>query len=190
MADTATLPLSEQPPLRRRLRFDEFIGAVEAGVFGRDARVELVDGEIVEMSPQSTAHFQLKARLARVLTLQAGGAWMTFSEPTIQIADSTGLEPDIAVFALADAQGALDPAKAALVVEIAVSSLDYDLGPKASLYARAGVAEYWVLDVERSVAHIFRVRVAESWAAPMLTSFSEALSPQFAPAITLRISDL
>lgn len=189
MSETNALPAREAPPKRRRLRFEEFVAAAEAGAFGREPRLELIEGELVEMSPQSTQHFQIKARLARFLTLRAGEQWMVFPEPTIKISAATGLEPDIAVFPFEAAVGALDPAAAILFIEVAVSSLDYDMKTKAPLYAKAGVREYWVVDVEARVTHVHRAPAGGLW-APLAISFDEDIFPIAAPALGVCMGQL
>lgn len=172
------------------MRFEEFVAAAEAGAFGHDPRLELIDGELVERSPQSTLHFQIKARLARFLTLHGGETWMIFQEPTIKLSETTGFEPDIAIFPVAAASGALDPAQAILFIEIAVSSLDYDMKTKAPLYAKAGVREYWFVDVEARVTHVHTARAGGLWTTPRAVSFDAEIAPLSAPALSVPMGAL
>jgi Uma2 family endonuclease len=140
------------PPYR--LSLDEYHRMVESGAIDEDARVELIDGLLVEMSPKSREHenaiaflndwlvhaldrHRYQVRVSSALTLAR-------SEP----------EPDLYVIER-DVDRPYHPATASLVIEVSVSSLARDLRVKPGLYAAAGVAEYWVVDLDgrRLVVH-------------------------------------
>lgn len=131
-----------------RLSADEYHRILEAGGFDEGARVELLGGLLVAMSPKTRAHENAVAWLARWL-MQAVD-WDVFE---VRVASPLTLEnsepePDLAVIAL-DAPRPYHPATATLIIEIAVSSLRRDLDTKTALYARAGVPEYWVLALDQ-----------------------------------------
>jgi Uma2 family endonuclease len=131
-----------------RLSADEYHRILEAGGFDEDARVELLGGLLVAMSPKTRAHENAVAWLARWL-MQA----VDFDVFEVRVASPLTLgdsepEPDLAVIAL-NAPRPYHPATATLIVEVAVSSLRRDLGTKTELYARAGVPEYWVLALDQ-----------------------------------------
>lgn len=149
-----TLPLDTVEV--HRFSLDEYHQLIESGGLEEDSRVELIDGLLADMSPKTREHERAVRWLAGWLALaidrrrfEVGvGSPLTLahrrSEP----------EPDLAVFAR-DAPAPYHPSTAALVIEVSVSSLARDLGPKASLYASAGIAEYWVVDLRgrRVVVH-------------------------------------
>jgi Uma2 family endonuclease len=131
-----------------RLSADEYHRILEAGGFDGDARVELLGGLLVAMSPKTRAHENAVAWLARWL-MQA----VDFDVSEVRVASPLTLgdsepEPDLAVIAL-NAPRPYHPATATLIVEVAVSSLRRDLGTKTELYARASVPEYWVLALDQ-----------------------------------------
>jgi Uma2 family endonuclease len=131
-----------------RLSAGEYHRILEAGGFDEDARVELLGGLLVTMSPKTRAHENAVAWLARWL-MQA----VDFDVFEVRVASPLTLgdsepEPDLAVIAL-NAPRPYHPATATLIVEVAVSSLRRDLGTKTELYARAGVPEYWVLALDQ-----------------------------------------
>jgi Uma2 family endonuclease len=147
MRTTVNVDTPLGPPYR--LSLDEYHRLIEAGAIDEDARLELIDGLLLELSPKTREHenaiaflgewlarrldldrFQL--RVASALTLPS-----TRSEP----------EPDLFVFER-DAPRPYHPGTAALVIEVSVSSITRDLRVKPRLYAAAGVAEYWVVDVD------------------------------------------
>jgi Uma2 family endonuclease len=137
-----------------RLSVDEYHRILEAGGIGEDARVELLGGLLAAMSPKTRAHENAIAYLARALmrSVDADAFEVRVASP-LTLVDSEP-EPDLAVIPLA-APRPYHPATATLVVEVAVSSLQRDLGVKSGLYARAGVTEYWVVDLDgrRLVVH-------------------------------------
>jgi Uma2 family endonuclease len=131
-----------------RMSLDEYHRLIEAGAFDEDLRVELIDGLLVEMSPKGREHELCGEFLTRWLVtntdparfrVRAGGPL------TIPQARSEP-EPDFAVVPVG-VDEPFHPATALLVVEVAASSLRYDLGRKAGVYAAARVPEYWVVDV-------------------------------------------
>jgi Uma2 family endonuclease len=133
---------------------DAYHRLIEAGGFDEDERVELLDGLLVGMSPKTPRH----ERAVRWL-----GRWLSRSidEERFEVGIASPLtlgtsepEPDVALL-IRGAPTPYHPASAALVIEVAVSSLARDLGVKAELYASAGVPEYWVLDLDgrRMIVH-------------------------------------
>lgn len=126
----------------------EYHSLIDAGSLGEDDRVELLEGEIVEMSPQDKPHARALARLNRILTRAVGDAYVVRPQLPLTFSDSEP-EPDLAVVRAADEAAATrHPSTALLVVEIADSSVQRDLERKARVYARAGVPEYWLVQVK------------------------------------------
>ena len=128
-----------------------------AGIL-RDRRVELLGGEIVEMSPETPLHYVTAKRDAKYLeTLLAGKAEVRFNGP-ITLPDSEP-EPDIAIVCLPDT-AYLDrhpgPEDIFWIIEVANTSLKKDLDLKAAIYAAAGILEYWVLDLANQQVTVFR----------------------------------
>jgi Uma2 family endonuclease len=123
---------------------------VESGAL-EDERVELIDGQIVDMSPPSPPH---SASIERLTQLLVGGGVLRVQLP-LHVAANSVPQPDVAV-----TEGAADrdrhPTTALLVVEVAVSSHGLDRGRKAELYAAAGVPEYWVVDVPGASVAVHR----------------------------------
>ena len=150
----AMLDLAQLDPAQRRpITSAEYHAMGEAGLF-QDERVELIEGVIVRMAPRGEPHDATIERLNELLLpplvgrarvrIQLGFAASEYSEP----------EPDVAVVPR-DEQRTDHPARATLLVEVSASSLRFDRGTKAAVYARAGVPEYWVVDLvnRRVVRH-------------------------------------
>jgi Uma2 family endonuclease len=118
-------------------------------------RVELIKGEIFEMSPKGWPHVVGCRKTAEVLEkVFAGIGWVARQEPLATV-DSEP-EPDVSVLPGRFEDYTDHPTTALLIVEVADTSLDYDTTTKAELYATAGIADYWVLDVINSRLFVFR----------------------------------
>lgn len=130
----------------------------EAHVFAPDARLELMDGEIVEMAPIGSAHASVVGTLATLLYEMAPGALVSVQNPLV-LGERSVLRPDVKLLRpRADQYYNSHPvaADALLVVEVADSTFEYDFKVKRPLYARAGVAELWIVDIDRRELRVFR----------------------------------
>jgi Uma2 family endonuclease len=138
----------------RRLRRSEYDRLVELGVFEGE-RVELIRGVIVRMPPQGAPHAAPIELLTELLVpALVGRARVRVQLPLIAPDDSEP-EPDLAVVARED-HDREHPSAAHLVIEVARSSLAYDRGTKAPLYAAMGVPELWIVDVDGRVVEVHR----------------------------------
>src|SRR5215510_759028 len=145
-------------PRRHLVTVTEYVRMGEAHVFAPDARLELMDGEIVEMAPIGSAHAAVVYRLDTLLRKVAPGA-MVFVQSPLVLGERSVPQPDVMLLRpRADEYYNSLPvaADALLVVEVADTTLAYDLEVKRPLYARAGVAEIWIVDVNRREVHVFR----------------------------------
>lgn len=125
----------------------EIDAMVRAGILGEDDRVELLDGVLVEMSPPGEDHSVAVSRLTMLAATAAARGDLALSvQNPLELGGTSRPQPDLAIVPVAPwgrhVSGAL------LVIEVSVSSLSIDLGPKAVAYAAAAVPEYWVLDLE------------------------------------------
>jgi Uma2 family endonuclease len=136
---------------------DDYHSMVEAGIL-RDRHVELLRGEIVEMSPETPIHYTTAKRATKYLEeLLSGQADVRFNG-SITLSDSEP-EPDIAIVRLPESlYGDRHPTPQDIfwIVEVAKTSLTKDLDLKATIYASAGVQEYWVLDLSARRIIVFR----------------------------------
>lgn len=132
---------------RRAFTVRDVIRMVETGVLGRDERFELIGGEIVPMPPKGIRHERLKQWLNENLVRGLPVSFQTIPETTLYLSDDTFIEPDFVVYPRKSGLEKLTPQTCLLAIEIADSSLAYDLGRKARLYAEFGISELWVMDV-------------------------------------------
>ena len=152
---TEQAPL-ELPPQRFKLRIEDYLLLDDAGAFEGIGRTELIDGEIVLMPPQHRPHVRIKSRLHVLLSLTL--AEMTddlesFVEPSVAVPPHNVPAPDIVITSAADGEGLVPLDSVRLAIEVSDSSPATDLGRKLAIYARAGIAEYWVIDVRANLIH-------------------------------------
>ncbi|MDY3562919.1 Uma2 family endonuclease [Gemmata sp. JC673] len=191
--------MSTKPPptAARTFRFNREqyhrLGAL--GFFG-GKRVELIRGEIVEMSPINWPHQLGKIKLTRALEAAlAGIGWINEQGP-LAIGDSEP-QPDVAVIAGRPEDYTYHPRTALLVAEISHTTLPEDNTTKAELYATAGIADYWVLDVVGRELHVFRDPRplpaglgATAYHTHHVFGPTDRTSPLAAPGATILVADL
>ena len=144
------LPLWRMP----RARYDRLI---EAGIFGPDDRIELLDGLLVVREPQGERHATVVALVRAALEKAFGHAYYVREEKPIALDERSEPEPDLVVVPgrprdYIDAH----PSRPVLVVEVADSSLALDRLRKGGLYARAGITDYWVVNLIDEVLEVYR----------------------------------
>ncbi len=121
-----------------------------------EGKVELVNGIILEMSPQSPLHSLVIGRLNRLLVKAYGDAHMVRVQCPLNLGEWDQPEPDFAVVALNDLPDDEHPARAVLVVEVSASSLEFDRGDKRALYQKSEVDEYWVVNLKVRQLEIYQ----------------------------------
>ncbi len=170
-----------------RISPEEYRRLVDAGVFDEDARIELIDGLLLDMSPKTRAHEKAITWLNRWLITAVDPARFEVRIAAPLTLAASEPEPDLAVIPLTAPQPN-HPATAELIIEVAVSSQQRDLVQKPPVYARAGVSAYWVIDLDRRCAMIHSTaedgrysEVAEVWQG-------ELVAPSL--GLTLSLSEL
>jgi Uma2 family endonuclease len=120
----------------------------EANILSRDERIELISGEIIQMNSQMMPHGVLKFRLAVALAAQLSDGLEVQSELTVKLDDQTLVDPDIAITPrLKIERRYLRPDELIMAIEVSDTTLSFDLTTKAKLYARAGIKELWIVDI-------------------------------------------
>lgn len=138
------------PGARRRFTVTEYERMAAVGILTEDDRVELIAGEIIEMSPKGSRHAACVTRLNRLLSRQLGDAALIRVQDPVQLSSMSEPEPDIALVRPRDddyAAGHPTPAEVLAVMEVAETSRDHDRKVKLPLYAEARIAEVWLVDL-------------------------------------------
>ena len=137
---------------RHRLRASDFEVLHEAGALEDVRKAELIDGDIYSMSPQTTRHARVKTHLGFAIQQRLDSMGLDLEavlEVSVIVAHDSVPQPDIVVSSYKGSRF-MPSETVALAVEVSLSTLHMDLGRKAALYAAAGIAEYWVVDLEAS----------------------------------------
>ena len=151
--------LSRHPVPRHRLTLDDYHRLGEAGILGEDDRVELLDGQLVDMSPIGPRHALAVDALNKLLVTGVGERAAVRVQNPIELDATTEPQPDIALarqpwrgYPSAHPQ----PGDVFLLIEVADTSLELDRGAKLALYARAGIREFWIVDLTTDGVFVHR----------------------------------
>jgi Uma2 family endonuclease len=196
---TMTPPPVDAVPRSWKWSTDEYCKLGHLGFF-QGKRVELIRGEIVEMSPIGWPHalatHLVMAALSRIFT---SGYWLSEQKPFPIIGSSYASEPepDVAVIPGSIRDYANHPTAAVLIVEVADTTLFYDTTTKAELYATAGIEDYWVLDLVGKRLQVFRDPVelpsglgTTAYQTHFILGPADTISPLDAPNSSIAVSDL
>lgn len=155
-------------PVRARFTTDQVLAMVDAGVFAEDPRrIELIDGELIEMPPIGVPHSQVVNRLTRMLVFAYGERATVSVQNGVAMRPDSLPQPDLAVLAIeTEARGHPYPVgrDAWLLVEVADTSLRWDCERKMPLYARSGVAQSWVVDLNAEQVLVFTRPASDGYA--------------------------
>lgn len=176
----APTALAEGLP-RRRFSVADVMRMVEVGLIGEDERLEVLDGEIVPMSPKGSRHEDVKVAIAEFWGARRPAGMTIASETGLILNDTTYLEPDFIVFPRTVRRSDVKGPDLLLAVEVADSSFDYDLRRKSGIYASFGVREFWVVDAARREVHVHVDPRADGYGAVRKYGAVERISPTFAP---------
>ena len=146
------------PALEHRLfTVDEYHAMARAGILHEDDRVELIDGILVKMAPVGPRHFHCVARLTKLLALQTHSYAAINVQSPVRLDERNEPEPDLMLFrADLDASRLPGPEDVFLLVEVADSTLETDRAVKVPLYARAGIAEVWIVALREDRVEVYR----------------------------------
>jgi len=169
---------------------------VSAGMFHPEERLELVEGEILQMSPQGSAHATAVSLVESALREAFGSDYLIRIQMPLALDPDSEPEPDIAVIigSPRDYRNA-HPNIAELVVEVADTTIEYDRKRKAPLYAKAGIQEYWILNILDRQLEVFSLPARDNSSSrpyherKILTP-SETVSPLHLPEMSILVADL
>jgi Uma2 family endonuclease len=181
---------------RRAFTVDDISRMMDAGVLSEDENFELVEGEIVMMASKGIAHERIKSALIVAVARALPDDLTVGVEATLRLTDRTMLEPDLAVFPKtlfrksASGFAQLDSGEARLVIEVAVSSLAYDKGLKARLYARHNVQEFWVIDANERTAWVHTGPSGDGWSSIVEHGPQDVLTTAALPGFAIRLGEI
>ena len=180
----------------RRFSRAEYERLIDLGMFQPGEEIELIDGQLLVAEPQGAAHYTAIVKTARALVTAFGPGWYVRTEGPIGLDDDSEPEPDVAVvLGHPDDYSRAHPSRPVLTVEVAEASLAADRQHKGSLYARAGLADYWVLNLVDRILEMYREPAPDA-AAPFDWRYSRRevfdtsarVTPLAAPGSSIPVS--
>ena len=186
-----------QPPQRHRWTREEYHAMAETGLISPDARVELIEGEMIPMSPQRRPHVTGVMLVSEVLRAVFGSDYIIQTQGPISLSRFSEPEPDVAVLKGSIRDYHTHPTTAALIVEVSETTLGYDRTTKAGLYARADIPEYWILnlidrqlEVHRHPLPMDGPPLGYGYRDIRVLDASERLAPLAAPEREVAVADM
>lgn len=180
----------------RRYRFtvDEYDRMAEVGLLTQCDRVELLDGDIVEMSPIGDRHASVVARISHVFSEHFGRRCIVWGQNPLGLRVVRSVpQPDVVLLRPRDdfyATGRPGPNDAFLVIEVMDTSAATDRGVKLPLYARAGVVEMWLVDLGADAIEVYRRPAASGYADARVLRRGDRVTPHAFPDVTVAVDDL
>ncbi len=176
---------------------EEYYKMGEAGFF-REKRVELIEGEVMEMSPIYSLHATAVTIIDEVIRRFFAKGWVVRTQNPLSLGVNSDPQPDIAIVAgkARDFKEA-HPTTAALVIEIADTTLPYDRKVKGSLYAKSEIADYWIVNLQKRQVEVYRrpmidasAKFGYSYADKKIFTEEEFVSPLAKPKTKIAVADL
>lgn len=162
-----------------------------AGIIREEERFELIGGEAVPMAPRGRRHELVKMALQQYWFPQVAGTSIDLiTETTLRIGEDGFYEPDFLFWPRSIPLKDVTAGNALLIVEVADSSLGYDLGSKADAYAALGLPELWVINAKSLVTTVHSKPTAAGYPKPIEARPNELLEPLLAPNLAVRLADL
>lgn len=176
----------------RRFTVADYYRMADVRVIDEDERVELIDGVVCQMSPEDSRHAAAIEIARKVLGEKFGSRFGLRMQHPLTLSDMTEPEPDVAVVEHSDPRAYVDrhPTSAALVIEVARSSLDKDLGAKATQYAAAGIPEYWVENLVDDRLEVFRSPTPAGYQSRNTLRRGDTVRPLCAADVEFEVDEL
>jgi Uma2 family endonuclease len=179
--------------IRKRFTVDEYHRMGESGILGPEERVELIDGEIIQMSPIGQRHSARVARANALLIRALGDRAVLGPQNPVQLSDWTEPQPDIVLFKPRPdfyEHKKPRPDDVLLVMEVSDTTLRYDLKIKLPHFAAALIPEVWIQDVNADIVHVFRVPHGKAYKTSMQLRRGDSISPLAFPDIRFSMDDI
>ena len=172
---------------------EEFHRMGEANIFSEDERVELIEGEIVTMTPIGSRHQACVDRLTELFAMQAGKRVVLRVQGPVRLGEHSELQPDVTLLRRRPdfyASGHPGPEDVLLVVEVAETAADYDREVKVPLYARAGLPEVWLVELERERIAVYRQPTPQGYQDQGHAARGNHLTPVACPDLALPVDEI
>ena len=190
----ALVPSSEFPrpteAAPHRFTVEDMFAMARAGLLDDDGRYEVIDGELIDMPMDGDLHLRFSAGITLWLVKALGDDLYVLPNGTLKLSRENGPSPDFYVAPRTLAPGDVRASDVRLAIEVSDTSLTRDLRTKANLYARFGIADYWVVDVKRERLIVHREPTPAGYASVAVVSREEAVAALGIEGLVLRLADL
>ena len=179
--------------LKRLFTVEEYHRMAQAKILGEDDRVELIEGEIVEMTPIGSRHAAIVGRLTHLFSEQVGRKAIVWVQNPIRLGEHSEPQPDISLLKPKDdfyASAHPGPEDVLLLVEVSETSAEYDREVKLPLYARFGIPEVWLVDLEGKAIEVYRDPSSEGYREVQTPGYDAILSPDFLPELKIPVREI
>lgn len=176
-----------------RFTVDEYHKMLDAGILDEDDRVELIEGEIVEMAPIRMRHAMCVARLVDILGEQVRRRAIVWPQNSLILNDGTEFQPDIALLRLRDySMDELAPRAddVMLVIEVSDSTVSKDRQVKAPLYALSAIPQYWLVNLPRGIVEVYSNPAAGTYRGVRHAKRNDSLELSGFPGVTIKVEDI
>jgi Uma2 family endonuclease len=180
-------------PTKHRFSVKEYYLMAGTGVLPADARVELLNGEIIDMSPIGPFHGGVTKHLIQLFTAAAKGRWLTSVQDPAHLDEFSEPQPDLMLLKPAAdyySKRHPGPGDIHLLVEVSDSSLDIDRETKLPAYGRAGIVEVWIVNLNESTIEIYREPHFTGYGSKTILRGGEKASPQAFPDVSVDVGEL
>jgi Uma2 family endonuclease len=184
-------PMTE--PLRRLFTTSEYHTMLDSGILHEEDRVELIEGEIWQMTPIGSGHVACVGRADKLLQRGLGDRATIFVQSPVHLDDFSEPEPDVAVLHFREdfyADALATPPDIFFLIEVADATLQYDRRIKVGLYARSGIPEVWLVNLPESTIEVYRDPSPQGYRDVQILGRGDLLSPLAFPDLALDVSSI
>ena len=182
-------------PVQAKHRFTtaDYYRMAETGVIAPNARVELLDGEIIDMSPIGPFHGSVTKYLLNYLTEHAQHRWLVTAQDPVHLDDHSEPQPDVMLVKRASdfyRKRHPGPQDVFLLIEVADNTLAYDREPKLPAYGRSGIPEVWIANLDERVVEVYREPNSSGYGSSVMLRHGDSARPLLFPDIAVRVGEL
>ena len=166
---------------------------VKAGVFAGNERVELIEGELIQMAAQGSNHISSVIRLTTFLTSRVGDDVLVSIQNAVIINDINEPQPDVSLLHFRDdyySTAKARPEDVLLLIEVSDSTVTYDRKVKVPLYARNGIAEVWLVNLPKKVVEVYNHLEDGKYKVVKKLERGETLSPKLIPSLKIKVEEI
>lgn len=180
-------------PTKHRFTVEQYSKMGEVGIFGMEQRMELIEGEIIEMSPIGAKHAGSINRLNRIFASLVGNQAIISIQNSIRINNYSEPQPDIAILYWREdfyVESLPLPSEVFLLIEVADSTLKYDREVKAIIYAKAGIPELWIANLEAQIFEVYRQPSDTGYQQVQIYGKGEVINLLMLPDVAISVDDI